>query len=169
MPIGLIKMKKQIKQFIFILFFSLFAIVQYAHGRVVLSESMPILFKDADIRVYEDTSNQADYLNVLGKLDYFVTPTDIKTFKPYVSYWVVQKIVNELNQDRELQIDHSGWRELTAYVIDSKGNASMLKSAGFVGNHNPFLAANPGVTKISMSIPFIHFKKRRRGNDIDEC
>ena len=149
MPIGLIKMKKQIKQFIFILFFSLFAIVQYAHGRVVLSESMPILFKDADIRVYEDTSNQADYLNVLGKLDYFVTPTDIKTFKPYVSYWVVQKIVNELNQDRELQIDHSGWRELTAYVIDSKGNASMLKSAGFVGNHNPFLAANPGVTKIS--------------------
>ena len=60
-----------------------------------------------------------------------------------------QTIVNELNQDRELQIDHSGWRELTAYVIDSKGNVSKLKSAGFVGNHNPFLAANPAVTKIS--------------------
>jgi len=45
MPIGLIKMKKQIKQFIFILLFSLFAIVQYAHGRVVLSESMPTFLR----------------------------------------------------------------------------------------------------------------------------
>ncbi len=142
-------MKKLKKQFVFILLFSLLVIVQHTHARMVLSDAMPIIFKDADIQVYEDSTNRADHLNVLDNLNLFIPATEIKSFKPHVTYWVVQKIFNGLDQDRELQIDHSGWRELTAYVIDAKGNTVKLKSAGFVGNHNPFLATNPGATKIS--------------------
>ena len=120
-----------------------------AQARYVVSDSSPMLFNDKNVRVYADTSNQASYREVLKKSDQFVPSDQIKSYKGSVTYWIIQDIASELDHDREIQIDASGWRDLTAHVINDKGEVKQLKSTGFVGSFNPYLAGSPTATAIT--------------------
>lgn len=98
-----------------------------AQARYVVSDSSPMLFNDKNVRVYADTSNQASYREVLNKSDQFVPSDQIKSYKGSVTYWIIQDIASELDHDREIQIDASGWRDLTAHVINDKGEGQAVE------------------------------------------
>ena len=120
-----------------------------AYARYVITESTPMVFNDKTAHVYEDSTHRATSEDILGKSDQFVPANEIKKFKGSVTYWIIQKIASDLNHDREIQIEASGWRDLTAHVINEQGQIKTLKPTGFVGSSNPFLAGSPTATPIS--------------------
>lgn len=130
------------------LFLLISALSTQAQARYVVSESTPMVFSDKDVRVFEDPTNRASAEEVLRKSDQFIPANQIKTFKGSVTYWVIQRIASDLNQDREIQIEASGWKDLTAHIVNDKGELKKLKSTGFVGSSNPFLAGSPTATPI---------------------
>ncbi len=120
-----------------------------AHARYVVSESTPMVFNDKEVRVYEDLTHQASHEDILKKLDLFVPANKITRYKPSATYWIIQQIASDLNHDREIQIEASGWKDLSAYLIDHQGSVKKLKPIGFVGSFNPYLAGSPTATPIS--------------------
>jgi hypothetical protein len=144
------KQMKKLKKIILCCLVLVFTgLIATAQARYVVSDSSPMLFNDKNVRVYADTSNQASYREVLKKSDQFVPSDQIKSYKGSVTYWIIQDIASELDHDREIQIDASGWRDLTAHVINDKGEVKQLKSTGFVGSFNPYLAGSPTATAIT--------------------
>jgi len=63
--------------------------------------------------------------------------------------WVLQKIESKLDHDRFIQIDSSGWKRLTPFLINSDGHTRILKSIGFIGSYNPYLDNSPLKTPIA--------------------
>ncbi len=120
-----------------------------AHARYVVAESTPMVFNDKEVRVYEDLTHQASHEDILKKLDLFVPANQITRYKPSATYWIIQQIASDLDHDREIQIEASGWKDLSAYLIDHQGSVKKLKPIGFVGSFNPYLAGSPTATPIS--------------------
>jgi serine phosphatase RsbU (regulator of sigma subunit) len=119
------------------------------HAKTTVSATTPIVFSDKEVSVFEDVSQTAKPSELLENLDKFVSPQNIKTYQSNVAYWIVQKVANDLDRDRDIQIDASGWKDLTPYVVKADGSIQRLKSTGFVGSHNPFLDGSPFSTPIS--------------------
>ena len=111
-----------------------------------ITPETPIRFKDkTNIRVFVDSTNEAQQEDVLRKLDQFSPASQIETLLPSVTYWIYQKMVSRLDVDTDLQIDSSGWKDLTSHIIDSAGQVKTLKPTGFIASHNPYLSASPDV------------------------
>ena len=111
-----------------------------------ITPETPIRFKDkTNIRVFVDSTNEAQQEDVLRKLDQFSPASQIETLLPSVTYWIYQKMVSRLDVDTDLQIDSSGWKDLTSHIIDSAGQVKTLKPTGFIASHNPYLLASPDV------------------------
>lgn len=120
-----------------------------AHAKIALTPATPMVFSDKEILVYEDPTQRATVQEVYEKRDQFVPPEQIKVFKSNINYWILQKIENNLDHDRFIQVDASGWKELTPHLIDPGGHIHPLKPVGFIGSHNPFLGDSPFKTSIS--------------------
>ena len=105
-----------------------------------------IQFKEkTNILVYVDKNNKDEYDDVLKKIDQFVPVSQVGSLKPSVTYWIYQTMVSRLDADIDLQIDFSGWKDLTSHIIDSAGQVKTLKPTGFIASHNPYLSASPEV------------------------
>lgn len=113
-----------------------------------ITSTTPIIFSDKDVLVFEDANQSSSPEEILKNRDKFVPPQQIKGYRPDVTYWILQKVSNSLDKDRDIQIDASGWKDLTPHVIDEHG-IRKLKSTGFVGSHNPYLNESPYVTPIT--------------------
>lgn len=120
-----------------------------ARATFIVSETTPMVFHDDQVTVFEDPTNQASFEQVLNNPDRFVPADQIKTFKPSVSYWVMQRMISRLDKDREIRIDSTGWKNLTAHIINERGEVTRLKPIGFIGTHNPYLAGSPQATRFS--------------------
>lgn len=139
----------KLKKIIFCLMSVVLAFVfTEAQARYVVTEATPIVFHDKEVRVYEDPTNRASHEDVLKKLDLFVPANQVTRYKPSATYWIVQQIASGLDYDREIQIEASGWKDLTAYLLDSQGKVKKLKPVGFVGSSNPYLSGSPTATPI---------------------
>ncbi len=108
-----------------------------------------MVFNDKDIQVYVDLTNRANANEVIARQDQFVPASQIKNFKGSVTYWITQRIASGLDHDRELQVEASGWMDLTPHIVRDSGAIEKLKSTGFVGSSNPFLAGSPAATPIA--------------------
>ena len=100
---------------------------------------------------------------MLAQQDKFIPADQIKIIRPDASYWIIQDIVNNFDQDKRIQIDSSGWRELSPYVIRNDGEILRLKPAGFeISNFNFYVTGSPSVTAISkFESPFARFLIRK--------
>lgn len=136
------------------------------HAAYIVSDKTPMIFHDDAIRVFEDPTNQASYEDVLRKTDQFIPAQQIKVFKSSVTYWIIQEIVSELDKDREIRIDATGWRDLTPHVIDDKGHIQKLRPTGFAGIHNPYLAGSPQTTAFSQGESQFPTFTLRRGAEV---
>ena len=128
-----------------------------------ITPETPIRFKDkTNIRVFVDSTNEALQEDVLRKLDQFSSASQIETLMPSVTYWIYQKMVSRLDVDTDLQIDSSGWKDLTSHIIDSAGQVKTLKPTGFIASHNPYLSASPDVitrSQFTSQFPVFTLKK----------
>ena len=123
----------------------------FAQKAYIVNEQTPIEFSHKDVWVLEDRTNQLTPQTALASLPQFETAEAVlaKGFDPSVTYWIYQKVANQLNTDRELRIESTGWKALTAYIIAPNEPMKTLKPTGWIGGHNPYLTQAPHLTPIS--------------------
>ena len=132
-----------------------------------ITPDTPIQFREkTNILVFVDTTNQAQYQDVLGHLDQFVPAAQIGPFKSYVTYWIFQKMVSKLNSDTDISIDPSGWKDVNSYIIDSAGQIQKLPPSGWQGAHNPFLSTSPEQTPRSQYTSQFPVFKLKAGKEV---
>jgi len=131
----------------FLIFFWMMCSLVHAQTPYEVNAQTPLQFKDkTHIQVYVDTSNQAQYPDVLKLKDQFLPASQIGPLKPYVTYWIFQKMVSKLDADTEISIDATGWKDVYSYIISESGQIKDLKPTGWQGAHNPYLSASPEQT-----------------------
>ena len=152
------------KNFKFLLFlFCLHLSISQAQTPFEITPDTPIQFREkTNILVFVDTTNRAQYQDVLKQLDLFVPASQIGPFKTSVTYWIYQRMVNRLDADTYIQIDSSGWKDLTSHIIDGSGNVQTLKSTGFVSPHNSYVSLslkNTPRSQFTSQFPVFRLKK----------
>ena len=121
--------------------------ISQAQTPLEITPDTPIQFREkTNILVFVDTTNQAQYQDVLSHLDQFVPAEQIGPFKSYVTYWIFQKMVSKLDSDTDISIDPSGWKDVNSYIINSAGEIQKLPPSGWQGAHNPLLSTSPEQT-----------------------
>ena len=117
-----------------------------AQNAYQLDATTPVIFSDkTNILVYEDASGNASLEDVMARLDQFKPASQFTQTKSNVRYWVTQKIVNRLAEDRVLRLDAGkvegntglNWFFQEFYVVDAQGNVQDLRR---FGNEKDFLA-----------------------------
>lgn len=150
-----------------LIYFFLLLGVAHAQTPFEITSQTPIQFKDKNhVLVYVDTEQQAQYQDVLKLRERFVPAAQIGPFKPYVRYWVLQKMVSKLDADADISIDPTGWKDVTSYVIRSNGDVNTLKTAGWQGAHNPYLSDSPEQTTRSKYTSQFPIFKLKAGEEV---
>ena len=119
-----------------------------AQSVTTLDANTPMMISDKQGMALVDTQRQWSIHDVLKKQNEFVPAADIKKFSPYVDYWVVQRLSNQLNEDRLLRLDPTNtgvsWRNVDHFVVRANGQIETLRSQGSGrGNHNDLADLNP--------------------------
>ena len=136
---------------LFLYAFLLYIFPSIAQNAYIVTDKTPIEFSNKHVLVLEDASNQMTAEAALDSLSRFEDAETVvaRGFKPSVTYWIYQKIASQLPVDRELRIESTGWKGLTAYVIAPNQPMKALKPTGYAGVHNPYLTQAPHLTPIS--------------------
>ena len=137
------------KYFLGLLFLMTLSFSALAQNAFEVTEKTGIEFSDKHVLVLEDKTNQLSAEQALNQLDQFVPSSQVSPFKPSVTYWIYQKLVNRLNSDRVFRIEPTGWKNLTSHIIYADGKIVTLKPVGFVGTHNPYLTRSPQDTSLN--------------------
>ena len=141
----------KIFRIIFLSALAFFANHTFAQKAYTVTDKTPMEFNSKDVLVLEDRTHQLTAQTALASLPQFQAAENVlaKGFDPSVTYWIYQKIASQLSTDRELRIESTGWKALTAYIIEPNEPIKTLKPTGWVGRHNPYLTQAPHLTPVS--------------------
>ena len=141
-----------------------------AQTAYVLDENTPIMFSDKQVQVLVDNSKQMGLPEAMANLNAYKPAADIGKLSPYVNYWVSQKLVSKLSQDRLLRIDPTNtgfnWRSADHYVVRSDGKIEKLRPQGARGNHNYLADINPFTQRIDDSLSQFAVFTLHRGEEV---
>ena len=79
----------------------------WAQPVTVIDENTPVMWVNKQVQVLIDPTRKQKPEEVIQQTADFKPTDSVSKFSPYVDYWVTQKLVSHLNQDRLLRIDAS--------------------------------------------------------------
>jgi hypothetical protein len=101
----------------------------------VVTDETPIIFiEKTNLLVLEGANSIDELKDIQTQSSDFKAASEISTIKPYKPYWLAQKLVSHLKQDRILRLDarysSSNWVESQHYVLYKDGRIEKLKRQG---------------------------------------
>ncbi len=121
----------------------------------VVDEKTPIIFSEKNNLLVLEGANPEDELkDIQTQSSDFKAASEISTIKPYKPYWLAQKLVSHLKQDRILRLDarysSSNWVESQHYVLYKDGRIEKLKRQGR-GSFSVLAELNPFTEPVNLS------------------
>jgi len=118
----------------------------------ITNETPIISSPKANTLVLEDPSGLLTIEDVLKRKDEFKQPAQMGAFDPRHHYWIMQKISSRLSADHNYRLE-GNWKFIKTSVIDSDGQVTPLKSAGFYAGKYTFLSDTDPVLPSSAKAP----------------
>ena len=101
-----------------------------------LTDETPIIFSPKDnTLVLADPSGLLTVEDVLKRKDEFKPPTEMGAIDTRHSYWIMQKISNKLDVDKNLRLD-GYWKSINTHLISADGTVANLKPSGFSSGYS---------------------------------
>ena len=121
----------------------------------VVDEKTPIIFNEKTNLLVLEGANSVDELkDIQTRSSDFKAASEISTIKPYKPYWLAQKLLSHLKQDRILRLDAryggSNWVESQHYVLYKDGRVEKLKPRGR-GSFSVLAELNPFTEPVNLS------------------
>ncbi|MFM7698135.1 MAG: SpoIIE family protein phosphatase [Limnohabitans sp.] len=134
----------------------LWGVAANAQTALVIDDNTPIMVSNKQIMVLVDPDKTQTLESVIPKTADFQTADQVGKFSPYVDYWVTQKLVSRLNEDRLLRIDASNtgvnWVVADHFIVRPNGQREAVKPQGSRGLHNQLANINPFTQKTDLGL-----------------
>ena len=142
----------------------------WAQRVTVIDENTPVMFVNKQVQVLIDPTRKQKPEEVIQQAADFKPTESVSKFSPYVDYWVTQKLVSHLNQDRLLRIDASNtgvnWSNAEHFIVRPDGQVETLRPQGGRGNHNHLANINPFTQKTDAGLSQYAVFVLRQGEEV---